>query len=125
MLVLYAALGGGVGAAMRFLVTSRITHVWGVAFPYGTMTVNILGSFLMGVLVEWLVRTLPHSQELRTFLAVGMLGGFTTFSGFSLDALNLSDQGQMSQFTVYVFGSVLFSILALMFGMWLIRSVVA
>jgi CrcB protein len=124
MLVLYAALGGGVGAALRFLVSSKVTHILGAAFPYGTMVVNVLGSFIMGALVEWLVKTLPHSNELRTFLAVGLLGGFTTFSAFSLDAVGLYDQGNMASLLVYVVGSVLFAIIALVAGMWLMRSVI-
>jgi CrcB protein len=125
MMLLYAAAGGAIGAALRYLMTSKITQLVGAAFPYGTMAVNVLGSFAMGALIAWMVKTLPHSEEFRTLVAVGILGGFTTFSAFSLDAMNLLDRGDVMSASGYIVGSVLLSILALIAGMWLVRGMMA
>jgi CrcB protein len=123
MLIFYAAMGGAVGASLRYAITSFMTSALGVAFPYGTMLVNVFGSFLMGVLIAWLAHTMPHSNELRTFLAVGVLGGFTTFSAFSLDVLQLFDRGQMLHVAIYVLISVIVSVALLFIGMVATRAI--
>ena len=87
-MLLAVAFGGAVGAAGRHLVSGQIMRWAGGGFPWGTLTVNVLGSFLLGVLVEYLVLRWSATQEMRGFLVVGLLGGFTTFSAFSLDAVN-------------------------------------
>lgn len=123
MLVIYAAAGGAIGAALRYLAVSRITHWVGATFPYGTMAVNILGSLLMGMLISWLTYSLPHSNELRTFLAVGVLGGFTTFSAFSLEAMQLLNKGDVMSASGYIVGSVMLSIVALIIGLSVTKMV--
>jgi CrcB protein len=116
------ALGGALGSVLRYLTTACATKLFGLGFPVGTLTVNILGSFLMGVLVAVLARVLPEQQyEWRLFLAVGVLGGFTTFSAFSLDVVTLIQNQQHAQAAFYVLASVLLSVAALMLGLWLVR----
>ena len=96
----------------------------GPGFPFGTMTVNIAGSFAMGLFVAWLTRRSGGtSNELRLFIATGLLGGFTTFSAFSLDVAVLWERGQAMAAAFYVLGSVMLSVAALFAGLWLARSV--
>lgn len=123
MLVVYAAAGGAIGAALRYLVTIKTTNILGLTFPYGTIIVNIIGSLLMGMLAVWMIKNFPNNEDLRAFLAVGVLGGFTTFSAFSLDAINIINRGDMLMAAGYILGSVVFSIIALMIGMWIVRSI--
>ena len=121
MIGLYVALGGGIGSFLRYLLGSSIYRHFGTNFPYGTFAVNIIGSFLMGVLIEYLTKTLPHSMELRAFLAVGLLGGFTTFSAFSLDSILLFERGDVFIALIYVTSSVVLSVLSVFIGMTTIR----
>lgn len=110
--------GGGIGAALRHGV-NRLAMAWlGTGFPAGTMIVNILGSLLMGLLISLLAEGPPASQGVRLFLATGVLGGFTTFSAFSLDALALWERGQPALAALYVAGSVLLSLAAIAAGFW-------
>ena len=116
--------GGALGSVARYLAVSGTSRLFGNALPYGTFAVNVLGSFAIGVLVGVLARTLPeHQQEIRLFLAVGFLGGFTTFSAFSLDVITLIEEGQLVPAAIYIFASVLVSLLALMAGIYLMRAV--
>jgi fluoride exporter len=96
-----------------------------VGFPWSTATINIIGSILMGVLVEALVYRFNGSLELRTFIATGILGGFTTFSAFSLDAVTLLQRGDVASAALYIGGSVMFSIVGLFVGLSLARAVFA
>ena len=116
------ASGGAIGALLRHLLIVRATIIGGTAFPFGTLFVNVIGSFLMGVIIGYLVKTLPHSMELRSFLTVGLLGGFTTFSAFSLDTITLFERGAFTYATLYVLSSVVFSLLSVFCGLQLIRS---
>jgi len=118
---LQVALGGAIGAALRYLSGVGITRAFGAGgFPLGVIAVNILGSFLMGVLVVTLAgRGLTH---LNPFLMTGVLGGFTTFSAFSLEAFTLWERGQPTQAAVYVILSVVLSIAALIAGILAARS---
>ena len=110
---LTVALGGAIGAALRH-------HVAGlVSAPWGTLTVNVVGSLLMGALVGWLAGT---QSQLRLLLGVGVLGGFTTFSAFSLDAVRLLEARSYGTFTAYVGLSVGASLAALFVGLLLARS---
>lgn len=120
--VFQVALGGAVGASARYLWGVGIVRLFGLRdLPLGVLTVNILGSFLMGVLVQVLLhRGLNH---LAPFLMVGVLGGFTTFSSFSLEAVNLIEKGAFGHAALYIGLSVVCSILALMAGLWLARGV--
>ena len=115
-------LGGGLGAGLRHFVNLGALRAFGPNFPWGTMGVNVLGSFAMGVFVELLARRLGGSAELRLFIATGILGGFTTFSAFSLDFAVLFERGALSSALLYAIFSVVLSILALFAGLWLVRT---
>lgn len=110
--------GGALGAMLRYGVSSLAGHLWPSPFPYATLFVNVVGSLAMGVLVGLLARSLPPMQnEIRLFIAVGVLGGFTTFSAFSLDAVTLVERGQWGQSATYMLLSVGLSVGALFAGL--------
>lgn len=113
-------IGGAVGAALRYWVGTATLHQFGPSFPWGTLTVNLAGGFLMGLLAGGLVR-LGGNESLRLLLGVGVLGGFTTFSAFSLDAVTLFERGHFGLDAAYVLASVAGSILALFLGLWIAR----
>lgn len=116
------AIGGAIGAALRHLANVAALRLVGSAFPWGTMAINIVGSLAMGVFIELLARRFNASSELRLFVATGLLGGFTTFSAFSLDVAVLWERGDMIPALGYALTSVVGSILALFLGLWLARS---
>ncbi|AZN71785.1 fluoride efflux transporter CrcB [Georhizobium profundi] len=120
---LLVALGGGLGAALRHLTNLAAFRLLGPNFPFGTLAVNVIGSFLMGVLVEVVARRFGASVELRLFLATGVLGGYTTFSAFSLDTIVLWERGAPGLAVAYVGLSVLLSLAAIIGGLWLARTV--
>lgn len=129
-LLLLACAGGAIGAGVRFLVNQAFAGPQivdgGSVFPWATMTVNVTGGFLMGALFVTLNQRLGGSAEWRTFLATGVLGGFTTFSAFSLDMLNLFTDGGLSfKFLGYTAGSVVLAFAALAAGMALARAVLS
>jgi CrcB protein len=115
------AAGGAIGAALRHLTGLLMLRLAGAAFPWGTLTVNILGSFAMGLFIELLARRFGASNELRLLVATGVLGGFTTFSSFSLDVAILWERGMAPAAFAYVLASVIGSICALFAGLWLVR----
>ena len=112
------------GSAGRYMVGVLATRLFGLNFPWGTLIVNILGSFLMGVLIALLALRYSVSNEIRAFLAIGVLGGFTTFSSFALDVVLLAEKKQYFASLSYMGVSVICSILALMLGMALARSLI-
>ena len=115
--------GGALGAMARHGFSSAVGHFWPAPFPYATLLINIFGSLAMGLLVGILARVLPPAQdELRLFIAVGLLGGFTTFSAFSLDAIALIERSQWAQAALYILLSVVVSIAALYAGLLLTRA---
>lgn len=117
-------LGGGIGAGLRHLTNIGAARLLGISFPWGTFTVNLVGSLVMGFLAGWLaLRTTAGSQELRLFLATGILGGFTTFSAFSLDTAVMWERGDVIATALYVFGSFTGAILLLFAGLWLARNI--
>ncbi|WP_394155389.1 fluoride efflux transporter CrcB [Loktanella salsilacus] len=120
---LTVALGGAIGATLRWLTGLLTLRIMGQGFPWGTLTVNVLGSLLMGVVVV----ALAEKGGLRAapFLMTGVLGGFTTFSAFSLDAVALMERGQFNLAVAYIGGSVIIGLAALVFGMTLTRMVLA
>ncbi|WP_404293348.1 fluoride efflux transporter CrcB [Microvirga sp. RSM25] len=120
-------LGAGIGGALRHGVNVGCARVCGMAFPWGTLTVNVLGSFLIGALAGWLAFKANEgwSQPLRLFLTTGILGGFTTFSAFSLDAVLIWERGQNGLAATYVAASVLLSIVGLVAGLGLVRTITA
>jgi CrcB protein len=122
--VLVVAAGGAVGAALRHLVNLATLRLFGPTFPWGTLTVNIVGSFAMGVFIELLARRAGASSELRLFIATGILGGFTTFSAFSLDVAVLWERGAHATVAGYVAVSVAGAIAALFAGLSIVRNLV-
>lgn len=119
--LLQVALGGAIGASLRYAVGLWVVRMVGQGFPLAIITVNILGSFLMGAFVVLAAqRGLTH---LSPFVVTGLLGGFTTFSAFSLEAVTLYERGDVGQAAAYVAISVVGSVAALMLGLWLARTV--
>tara|TARA_B100000427_G_scaffold261432_1_gene225971 strand:- start:159 stop:536 length:378 start_codon:yes stop_codon:yes gene_type:complete len=124
MKLLFAvAMGGAVGAMGRFLVMNAVGSAMGHGFPWGTFAVNLIGSFILGALIEVSALHWSPSPEVRAFLVVGMLGAFTTFSTFSLDSYTLIERGQFGPVAAYIAGSVVMGVLGLWAGMSLFRQV--
>lgn len=121
--ILLVATGGAIGSVLRYLTGLAMTRFLGAAFPYGTLAVNVIGGLLMGLFIELLTRRFEGSEELRLFVAIGILGGFTTFSSFSLDVVLLWQRGEAANAAFYVLTSVILSIGALFLGLWLARTV--
>lgn len=117
-------LGAGIGGVLRHGVNLATLRWLGPGFPFGTMAINILGSGLMGLLVGWLAFRAGEgwTQHGRLFCATGVLGGFTTFSAFSLDAVLLWQRGDLAMAAFYVLGSVVLSLIALFTGLALVRG---
>ncbi|WP_421780676.1 fluoride efflux transporter CrcB [Kiloniella litopenaei] len=118
------ALGGAIGAIGRYLVIITMGSMVGTMIPVGTLTVNIVGSFAMGILVPLIGVGDLVSQELRAFLTVGLLGAFTTFSTFSMDVVVLFQRDAIGLAALYLFLSVFLSIAAFVAGYYLMRSFV-
>ena len=116
-------LGAGIGGALRHGVNTLALRLLGPGFPYGTFAVNVLGSFAIGLLAGWFAFRGDASQGVRLFLTTGILGGFTTFSAFSLDAALMYERGALGTFAAYVIGSVALSIFALFAGLAVFRPV--
>lgn len=123
MLLLYVAAGGAFGSMCRYLMVQWVNGLLGKQFPYGTLVVNLLGSFLMGIALALVVSMLPRGRELYALLAVGALGGFTTFSAFSYDTYMLLEKGLLWQALLYIVASVIGSVLAFFFGMYAFKAV--
>lgn len=121
-LLILATVGGGIGAGLRYLVQVGMMRALGMGFPWSTLAINVVGSFLMGVVATAVALKFGNSAEVRTFLATGILGGFTTFSAFSLDVSNLLETKQTAAAAFYVAGSVGLSILALYAGFALAKA---
>lgn len=118
--LLWVFIGGGVGASLRFILLQLFPHANKAEFPYTIFAINVLGSLAIGVLAQIVSReTFPNYAFIHPLLTVGILGGFTTFSTFSLDVLVLFQSGKATTALVYIVGSVVFSIFAAYFGYWL------
>jgi len=122
--IFLVAAGGAVGSVLRYLVGLWTLRSFGPSFPWGTLTVNITGSFLIGVFAEVIARKFGASAEMRVFLITGVLGGYTTFSAFSLDAITLVERGEPVTALIYVASSVVLSALAVFAGLALMRAIV-
>jgi len=122
-LLLLACVGGALGSGLRHLVNVGALRLFGPEFPVGTLTVNAVGSLLMGVLVELVALRFDASPELRVLVTTGVLGGFTTFSAFSLDFVLMMERGAYFMAAVYLVASVTVSILALVGGLTIGRMV--
>lgn len=121
-LICFIAIGGAIGATGRYVSSTAINQWMASEFAYGTLAVNIIGSFFLGAMLAALSTGWTVSDEVRSMLQVGVLGAFTTFSTFSMDAFNQITRGDYLNASVYVGGSVAFSILALVAGMALTRQ---
>lgn len=121
MLILYVAAGGAMGASLRYGCMHLMSGWVGKAFPYATLSVNILGSLLLGIMLGVLSDMLPRGKELYLLTCVGALGGFTTFSTFAMDSYVLLEKGQWLAAIAYISASVLLSIIAFVGGMALYR----
>ncbi len=124
-MLLAVAAGGAVGAVGRYLVISAVGHIFGTGFPLGTIVVNVVGSFVLGALIEALALVWSPSPELRAMVVVGVLGAFTTFSTFSMDVVLLYERGALGQAALYIGASVILSIGAFFLGLHLLRSAMA
>lgn len=126
MSFLYVALGGAIGASARHGLGLASLRLFGPGFPVGTLLANILGGLLMGLLIGWLALKTPEAQNnIRLFAGVGVLGGFTTFSAFSLEAFRMIETKAFGQFIGYVSASVILSIAAVALGLYLMRVFLA
>ncbi|HKO69350.1 MAG TPA: fluoride efflux transporter CrcB [Bradyrhizobium sp.] len=114
-------IGGGLGSSLRHTVNVATARAFGTAFPYHTFIINITGSTIMGLVAGYLAFKGGPSQHWRLFLMTGVLGGYTTFSAFSLDAALLYERGQIALTLLYVLGSVVLSIAGLFAGLALVR----
>lgn len=114
-------LGAGIGGALRHCVNLASARLFGFGFPFGTIIVNIAGSLLMGLLAGYFAFRTGVPQHMRLFLTTGILGGFTTFSAFSLDAALLMERHAYWSATAYILGSVILSLVALFAGLSLFR----
>ena len=114
-------LGAGIGGALRHGVNLASARLFGFGFPFGTIVVNIAGSLLMGLLAGYFAFRTGVPQHMRLFLTTGILGGFTTFSAFSLDAALLMERHAYWSATAYILGSVILSLVALFAGLSLFR----
>ena len=118
--IIWVALGGALGAVGRYLVGLSLKTASG--FPWATMSVNILGSLLMGLVIGWLTRQNGGSDALRLFVAVGILGGFTTFSAFSMDLFTLLERRDIAATVLYLGGSLLGGLVAFIIGFMALRA---
>ncbi len=113
--ILYIAIGGAVGSVMRYLVSTGIHALLGRGFPYGTLTVNVTGSFLMGFLFIFMIERSSLGPEWRALVLIGFLGAFTTFSTFSIETLNLIESGAIAR----AFANILVNVFTCLLATWL------
>jgi len=118
---LLVAVGGAIGSLLRYYVGLGSLRLMGPGFPWGTLIVNVVGCFIIGVFAEMIMRRFNASVELRLLLITGFLGGFTTFSAFSLDAITLFERGDVFAGGIYIAASVGLSMVAVMAGLGLMR----
>jgi len=120
-ILLAVALGGALGSLLRYFVAGAVQSATWPGFPWGIFVVNITGGLAMGIIGELSALKLNLTPEIRAFLTIGILGGYTTFSTFSLDSALLIERGDYSGAALYIVGSALLSILALFIGLWFVR----
>ncbi|MHA1597346.1 MAG: fluoride efflux transporter CrcB [Alphaproteobacteria bacterium] len=122
-MLLSVAFGGAFGAVARYLVMSGIGHWVHAGSPYGTLAVNVIGSFALGSMIEISGLVWSPSPEIRAFLVVGVFGAFTTFSAFSLDVFYLLERGQLPSMGLYIVASVVLAVGGLYAGMMVFRQI--
>lgn len=123
MKILYLGIFGGLGCVMRYLVSGWVYALFGRAIPYGTLAVNVLGSLLLGMIMEGSLRSTLLSPELRIGITVGFMGGFTTFSTFSYETVRLLEEGSLVAAGVNVLLNVTVCIAAAVIGIYLARQI--
>jgi fluoride exporter len=121
--LLWIAAGGAFGAVARHGMNVGVMRVMGASFPWGILSVNVLGSFLIGLLTALFLRKAPANEMMPLFLMTGFLGGFTTFSGFAIDVVKLMQAGQNGLAIMYAVASVVLSVLAVFAGFVVLRAV--
>ena len=114
-------LGGGVGALLRFIISEKTNRLFLSSFPFGTIVVNVLGAFLMGLVVSYFADKVNVSQNIKMFLTIGFLGGFTTFSTFNLDFYQLFSNGEILASLLYLFVTFTFTVIAFYLGLSLFK----
>jgi len=124
-ILLAVGAGGAIGSMARYLIAGWVQSPAWTGFPYGIFIVNVTGGFIMGVFTEAMALKFNVSPEVRAFLTTGVLGGYTTFSTFSLEAAMLIERHNYGQATLYVAGSAVLSVVALFAGLWLTRMIYA
>ena len=122
-LIIAVALGGALGAVGRYLISAQVAQWFSSNIPWSTLLVNVLGSFILGALYQCGVLFWHPSDAVKAFLVVGILGGFTTFSTFSLDVVLLFERGHWGIGALYAVGSMLLAVLGLVVGLLFIRSI--
>jgi fluoride exporter len=125
VVVAAVAVGGAIGSVARYLIAGWVQSAAWSGFPFGIFVVNISGGFVMGLLTEAMALKFHVSLPMRAFLTTGILGGYTTFSTFSLDSALLIQRGALPSAVTYIVGSALLSILALFAGLWIVRAIYA
>jgi len=123
--ILLVMIGGAIGSAARYLLGLAAFRTLGPGWPWGTFAANVIGGFLMGLLAGWLAQRAAGAESVRLFAAVGILGGFTTFSSFSLETMLMIERGDWAPALVYITASVLLSVGALALGLMTLRSATA
>jgi CrcB protein len=120
--IFWVGIGGGIGAICRYLVGREVTERFGGLFPWGTLTVNVTGALLIGILFALLTEKGIGHEHLRLLLVVGFLGGYTTFSSYTLEAVNLVESGDWGTALLYLAGSNLAGLVACAIGIWSARA---
>ena len=123
--IFIVAMGGAAGASARYLVSVGALKWLGPGWPWATFTVNMLGSALMGILASWLIHKGDEGEQARLLLATGVLGGFTTFSAFSLEVANMIERKAVLSAAGYAIGSLVLGVAALFLGLLIARKVFA
>lgn len=124
--LLYVGFGGAFGALMRYVCIGAISRMNLGDFPLGTLVVNVVGCFLLGMWIATLTLIpMAKAKDLHLLFAVGALGGFTTFSAFSMDVFLLGERELYTQMAIYIGGSVILSVAGLLLGIWLVKAVAA
>ena len=123
-MLLFVAFGGAVGASARYAVSLAFINIGCCQFPLSTFSVNTCGSFFLGVIIALLEYSWSPSSEMRAFLVVGVLGGFTTFSAFSLDIFMLAERNRLDLLAAYLFGTLILSFASLIAGLCWTRAII-
>lgn len=120
---LLVIIGGAIGSLARYQLGRLTFRLWGAAWPWGTLGANVIGGFIMGLFAGWLAARAQGGEAIRVFFAVGVLGGFTTFSSFSLETMLMIERGEIISALGYILVSVIASVGALAIGLALVRAV--